>query len=192
MSYTINIHFLDQNKYQNYKIWKKYIFEINLCYKKGWFITEAEWANITQRCTASRNGCYRFLNNLFETEGDYRQHLTQSEDYVLQAAISILSAQQTIISELTKVASKPRAKSTTVNRDDEIKVGLRKKQIPITIGGSAIGSAAGAIALGTWGCCFWCNSRNCNCYLLYCTAKSNKNRNKGNNRKAYYSKREHY
>jgi len=71
-----------------------------------------------------------FLNNLFETEGDYRQHLTQSEDYVLQAAISILSAQQTIISELTKVASKPRAKSTTVNRDDEIKVGLRKKQIP--------------------------------------------------------------
>lgn len=112
-----------------------------------------------------------FLNNLFETEGDYRQHLTQSEDYVLQAAISILSAQQTIISELTKVASKPRAKSTTVNRDDEIKVGLRKKQIPITIGGSAIGSAAGAIALGTWGAVFGAIAGTA--IVIYYTAQQN-------------------
>ena len=34
-----------------------------------------------------------YLNSLFESEGAYRQHLTQSEDYILQAAMSLHNSQ---------------------------------------------------------------------------------------------------
>lgn len=35
-----------------------------------------------------------YLNLMFDNEGEYRQTLTQSEDYILQAALSLLQAQQ--------------------------------------------------------------------------------------------------
>ena len=38
-----------------------------------------------------------YLNELFDSDGEFRQNLTQSEDYVLQAAISLLNAQQSMI-----------------------------------------------------------------------------------------------
>ena len=41
-----------------------------------------------------------YLNGLFNEDGDYRQGLTQSEDYILQAAISLLHSQQSMIGEL--------------------------------------------------------------------------------------------
>ena len=37
-----------------------------------------------------------YFNTLLESESDFRQSLTQSEDYILQAALSLLSAQQEI------------------------------------------------------------------------------------------------
>ena len=41
-----------------------------------------------------------FLNKLLENDSDFRQSLTQSEDYVLQAALSLLSAQQNILNTI--------------------------------------------------------------------------------------------
>lgn len=35
-----------------------------------------------------------YLNEMFDNESDFRQSLTQSEDYILQAALSLLNAQQ--------------------------------------------------------------------------------------------------
>ena len=41
------------------------------------------------------------LNTMFEGNGEYRQNLTQSEDYILVAAIELLNAQQDIAREIT-------------------------------------------------------------------------------------------
>ena len=40
-----------------------------------------------------------YLNDLFDSDGEFRQNLTQSEDYILQAAMSLLNAQQSMIGE---------------------------------------------------------------------------------------------
>lgn len=40
------------------------------------------------------------LNTMFENDGEYRQGLTQSEDYILIAAIELLNAQQNIVREI--------------------------------------------------------------------------------------------
>ncbi len=37
-----------------------------------------------------------YFNEIFDDQGEYRQNLTQSEDYILQAALSLLNAQQEI------------------------------------------------------------------------------------------------
>lgn len=37
-----------------------------------------------------------YLNGIFDDQGEFRQNLTQSEDYILQAALSLLNAQQEI------------------------------------------------------------------------------------------------
>ena len=38
----------------------------------------------------------KFLNSMFENDGEYRQQLTQAEDYILQAALGLLNAQHNI------------------------------------------------------------------------------------------------
>ena len=96
-----------------------------------------------------------YLNNLFESEGVYRQHLTQSEDYILQAAMSLLSAQQSIAIELTQ--KKPSIKNKKPASISEVETtkpaALKKEQYPIALGGTALGGAAGAF-IGTWGAVF--------------------------------------
>lgn len=95
------------------------------------------------------------LNRLFDSEGEYRQHLTQSEDYILQAAMSLLNAQQAMASEFAAKSYAPSPTPKTEPKNDmEKAAGLRKEQYPIAIGGSAIGGAAGALAFGTWGAVF--------------------------------------
>ena len=96
-----------------------------------------------------------YLNNLFESEGVYRQHLTQSEDYILQSAMSLLSAQQSIATELTQ--KKPSIKNKKPASISEVETtkpaALKKEQYPIALGGTALGGAAGAF-IGTWGAVF--------------------------------------
>ena len=38
----------------------------------------------------------KYMNTMLDSDGEFRQNLTQSEDYVLQAALSLLNAQQEI------------------------------------------------------------------------------------------------
>jgi len=49
-----------------------------------------------------------YLNSLLDDEGDFRQNLTQSEDYILQAALSLLNAQKEIIHVLVSSINKKR------------------------------------------------------------------------------------
>lgn len=99
-----------------------------------------------------------YLNRLLDKEGEFRQNLTMSEDYVLQAAISLLNAQQAMALEFisnthTTYENKPTKPKVSMSEQQKGK-GLKREQYPIALGGTALGSAAGAIALGTWGAVF--------------------------------------
>ena len=93
-----------------------------------------------------------YLNKLLEDEGDFRQNLTQAEDYILQASLSLLNAQQTMIRELNNTP-KPSVNPTTFEnslKQDSPRI-ISNSQ---TIGGTAIGGTAGALLFGTWGAVF--------------------------------------
>lgn len=83
-----------------------------------------------------------FLSDLFESDGAYRQSLTQSEDYILQSAILLLKAQQDIATEIASMANTYNASPKVVSS---------QSANPYTfIVGTGIGAAAGSL-LGTWG-----------------------------------------
>lgn len=101
-----------------------------------------------------------YLNDLFDSEGDFRQNLTQSEDYILQAAMSLLNAQQTMVHEFTiPKFTDASSKSDDKQQPNTIPVSdfggvLKKEQYSYVIGGTAVGGTAGALILGTWGSVF--------------------------------------
>lgn len=93
-----------------------------------------------------------YLNEMFDNEGEFRQGLTQSEDYILQAALSLLNAQRSITKEITPdiVLQEPIVKL----QSPATQKGLKKEQYPITLAGTAIGGGVGGALLGTWGAVF--------------------------------------
>lgn len=107
-----------------------------------------------------------FLNCLFESDGIYRQNLNQSEDYILQSALQLLQAQQTISSEvISTVKTTNQVQSTSVNANAK-KV---NKYTPV------LGAGAGAIAgslLGSWGAV--CGAIAGTAIAIYCATKSSK------------------
>ena len=100
----------------------------------------------------------KYLNDMFDSEGDFRQNLTQSEDYILQAAMSLLNAQQKISSVLTKeVSNTPAPKklcpSSTMQETTKTTQGF-KADSSYTLVGAAGGAIAGKLLLGGWGAVF--------------------------------------
>lgn len=96
----------------------------------------------------------KYFNKIFDADGDFRQNLTQSEDYILQAALSMLTMQQTMLGELIPADNnRPimldnTSKST---RLDSSKVVIGQL---LPLGGSALGGTTGALLFGTWGAVF--------------------------------------
>ncbi len=102
-----------------------------------------------------------YLNDLFDSEGDFRQNLTQSEDYILQAAMSLLNAQQSMVGEFIKnntiriADGKHQEKLSNAEFKTLSEAAkLKSQEYPYVIGGSAVGGAAGALLLGSWGAVF--------------------------------------
>ena len=88
------------------------------------------------------------IGSLFTEDGEYRQNLTQSEDYILQAALALLNVQQEITRSLAKditPTTKPASTSATSHKEELI---IRPS---ITLSGTLIGGAAGGLIFGTWG-----------------------------------------
>ena len=96
----------------------------------------------------------KYFDKIFDADGDFRQNLTQSEDYILQAALSMLTMQQSMMSELAptydqhSMLSAQTLKPTCCNQ----RKAFIGKLLPL--GGSAIGGTAGALLVGTWGAVF--------------------------------------
>lgn len=131
-----------------------------------------------------------YLNELFDGDGEFRQNLTQSEDYILQAAMSLLNAQQSMIAPLAKVEIQQEPNATiedepvmgepidtanTKSSLDGIAQHIRREQYPMVIGGSAIGSAAGALIMGSWGAVFGAIAGTA--LVLYASAQSSSAKN---------------
>lgn len=97
-----------------------------------------------------------YLGNLFENEGSYRQNLTQSEDYILQAAMSFLNAQQAMVSEFASINknSVEKDKPEQIHVNETPPSNSMKKEAPLIIGGTSVGGVAGALWLGSWGAVF--------------------------------------
>lgn len=86
----------------------------------------------------------RYLNCLFENDGEFRQHLTQAEDYILQAALGLLNAQQNITLEINN----PKTEAVSSQKSEKKKINPYTSLIGTTVGG-----ALGAFG-GTWGAVF--------------------------------------
>ena len=86
----------------------------------------------------------KYLNSMFESDGEYRQHLTQAEDYILQAALGLLNAQQNIALEI----SKPKTETVSSQKVEKKHINAYTSLIGTTVGG-----AVGALG-GTWGAVF--------------------------------------
>lgn len=93
-----------------------------------------------------------YLNEMFNNEGEFRQNLTQAEDYILQAALSLLNAQQAMTKEMTPVAAPSQPKLESVSPQPFS--GLKKEKYPYALGGTTLGSGVGGLLLGTWGAVF--------------------------------------
>ncbi|WP_293669057.1 hypothetical protein [uncultured Parabacteroides sp.] len=92
----------------------------------------------------------RYLNKMFDENSDFRQSLTLSEDYILNAAIELLNVQQNIAKEITIEMNEDFVNSPI---GDESKIGLKKEKFPYALAGSALGTAVGGV-LGTWAALF--------------------------------------
>lgn len=73
-----------------------------------------------------------YFNEIFDDQGEFRQNLTQSEDYILQAALSLLNAQQEIgkVIESTNNAEKRFSSCQNVSQIPSLQV---DSQIPTAI-----------------------------------------------------------
>lgn len=99
-----------------------------------------------------------YLEKVFDSEGDFRLNLTQSEDYILEAAISLLNAQQKISSTLIKEtsnASIPQKTCLSASAQEEKTSSDRlKADSSYSLLGAAGGAIAGKLLLGGWGAVF--------------------------------------
>lgn len=88
---------------------------------------------------------------MFDNDGEFRLQLTKAEDYILQAAISLLSAQQAMVKEITPQVIGTKSKLDQIQKPLD---GLAKDKYPYTLGSTAIGGGVGGLLFGTWGAVF--------------------------------------
>ena len=97
-----------------------------------------------------------YLNNLFDSDGEFRQSLTQSEDYMLQAVLSLLNAQQemsgNLINQIAKIKPRVDVEKGNDNSNDGV-LNIKMTSIQSLIG-SAGGALVGKMILGGWGAVF--------------------------------------
>lgn len=99
----------------------------------------------------------KYLNNVCNEDNEYRQNLTQSEDYILQAAISMLNAQRDIVSALSSI---PKIETIVSEESKPESVSLSPSvsnmSVPTTTAfiGSGGGALIGKLVIGGWGAVF--------------------------------------
>lgn len=98
-----------------------------------------------------------YLGRMLDSEGEFRQSLTQSEDYIVQAAITLLESQQRMAVEFATMPIDVEKKHSHENETDDPRnkwvksLTIDNKQKLSVLAGSAIGGVGGALLFHTWG-----------------------------------------
>ena len=100
-----------------------------------------------------------YLDSLFENDGEYRQHLTQAENYIINDVVDLLNVQHEIIHELvcknhpthTSVDFKEKNKKSNKGLYTLLGSGVGGSLGVVT--GNCVGGSVGTI-IGTWGAVF--------------------------------------
>ena len=106
---------------------------------------QLEGLSLSHDASMIRKIVYDYLNELFESEGEFRQSLTQSEDYLLQAAMSLLNAQREMCSAMLVEEVVEDKKEGFLDTEMNAKEALL---------GSAGGALVGKLLLSGWGAVF--------------------------------------
>ena len=125
------------------------------------------------------------FSNLLIEEGDFRQNLTQSEDYILQAVMAILNAHQARYTCFPKTEVKTEPAEETMNVEHKNKLnekGATKDKIigqkTINLASSSVAAGVGALAggalAGTWGAV--CGAIACTALTVYLMNKNTDNK----------------
>jgi len=118
-----------------------------------------------------------YLNNLFNQKGEYRQNLTQAEDYILQAALSLLNAQQDMSRRLSEKLQAQPEEPQMAEEEKSITHSHKIDYRNITLDGTKalMGAGGGAIVgkaiLGGWGAVFGAIAGTA--LILYMSAQTN-------------------
>lgn len=92
-----------------------------------------------------------YLNSILGSDGQFRQNLTESEDYILLSALQILKSQQEITFEISKSFTESVSDNLSNIGNDSNEKGKNATVNPyITIAGTGVGAIVGGLA-GTWG-----------------------------------------
>ena len=106
-----------------------------------------------------------YLNGVCDSDGEFRQNLTQAEDYIFQAAMSLLNAQKAMADSIrfSHSAGSSEAAENSKNSDSISYAGKEKSSIlakfpsvssESALIGVGVGSLAGKLVLGGWGAVF--------------------------------------
>ena len=131
---------------EEYKKTLKSVFEQS----KATLTTQLESLSLPRDAQKVQDIVSCHLDDLLDSAGEYRQTLTQSEEFILLSAMNLLQAQQTLIGAIIK-------RHNDQNNSDKTepiyskKGHVTKEQTPFILGGTAIGGAAGALIFNTWG-----------------------------------------
>lgn len=82
-----------------------------------------------------------YLSRLFESDGEFRQNLTQSEDYILQSTLRILTAQENFTNGL--IANNSQEPPQNIQNNGS------KQSLYTTLIGTGVGAVAGGF-IGAW------------------------------------------
>lgn len=126
------------------KVTLKSIFVLN----KGELSAKLDGLFLPKDSQQVQNVVTDFLDNMFENDGQFRQTLTESEDFLLQASLRLLQAQQNIALEFAK-ASKDAIQQNGICRNITQSQKSPTSSMYISAAGAGVGALAGGF-LGTW------------------------------------------
>lgn len=95
-----------------------------------------------------------YLNNVCDENNEYRQNLTQSEDYILQAALSMLNAQRELVAAFDVKPSISVTMTESKAIPSQAKPSETRLNTSTTLLGVGGGAVVGKLLFGGWGAVF--------------------------------------
>lgn len=124
----------------------KSLFELS----KATLSTQLESLSLPRDAQKVQDIASHHLNGLLDSTGEYRQTLTQSEEFILLSAMNLLQSQQAMIGAVNAQHNN-QSRSNKSEPTYEKKGSVSKEHTSLVVGGTTIGGAAGALLFNTWG-----------------------------------------